>query len=272
MDKKNEQLELALIHREAEAVEINQRLIDGYINATELCQASGKKLSHYMENTSTKAFLTELSSDTGIPISELVQTIRGGIPQFQGTWVHPQVAINLAQWASPRFAVIVSKWIFEWMNGSVPNVNKLPYHLKRYLINRTNIPPTHFSVFNEIVYNLIAPMEDLGYELPDKLVPDISQGKMFANWVRKEKGLEPNDFPTYIHTYPDGRSFPAKLYPNFLLGDFRDHFYNVWIKEKAAKYFSERDEKALPYVQKMAASIPAGDYAHSINAEKQSKK
>ena len=31
------------------------------------------------------------------------------------TWVHPQVAINIAQWISPEFDVQVSKWIFELM-------------------------------------------------------------------------------------------------------------------------------------------------------------
>ena len=36
------------------------------------------------------------------------------------TWVHPQVAINIAQWISPEFDVQVSKWIFELMlNGKV---------------------------------------------------------------------------------------------------------------------------------------------------------
>jgi hypothetical protein len=46
----------------------------------------------------------------GIPITELVQSIRGGTPELQGTWVHPQVAIALAQWLSPEFAVKVTKW------------------------------------------------------------------------------------------------------------------------------------------------------------------
>lgn len=80
---------------------------------------------------------------------------------------------------------------------------------------------------------------------------------MFAKWVRDEKGLEPNDFPTYTHTYPDGRSIPnVKLYPNSLLGDFRDHFYNVWIREKAVKYFKEKDNNALPYLESVVAELP----------------
>lgn len=253
-----EQLELALITREVDKNPIEQRLMDGYINATALCKAAGKEYKHYAENATTKAFIKELSSEVGIPTSALIQVIRGGVPQWQGTWVHPQVAINLAQWASPKFAVLVSKWVFEWMNGNVPNAKRLPYHLQRYLINRGAIPPTHFSIFNEIVYNLIAPLEDYGYELPDKLVPDISEGRMFAKWVREEKGLEPNDFPTYTHTYPDGRSIPnVKLYPNHLLGDFRDHFHNVWIRERAARYFEDRDKNALPYLEKVVAQLPS---------------
>lgn len=256
----SKQLTLALITREVDKNPIEQRLMDGYINATALCKACGKNFADYKRLKATSEFLSELSSDMGIPISALIQTISGGTPQFQGTWVHPQVAINLAQWASPKFSVLVSKWVFEWMSGNVPNSNRLPYHLQRYLINRTEIPPTHFSVFNEIVYNLIAPLEDKGYELPDKLVPDISEGRMFAKWVREEKRMEPNDFPTYTHTYPDGRSIPnVKLYPNSLLGDFRDHFYNVWIRDKAAKYFADRDKNALPYLEKVISELPPID-------------
>ena len=31
-------------------------------------------------------FVKELSSDTGIPVSELIQSVKGGNPEFQGTW------------------------------------------------------------------------------------------------------------------------------------------------------------------------------------------
>jgi hypothetical protein len=55
----------------------------------------------------------------GIPISEqnqgLIQIVKGGNSQLQGTWIHPYVSINLAQWCSPRFAVHVAKWVFELM-------------------------------------------------------------------------------------------------------------------------------------------------------------
>ena len=88
------QYELALIHRKIENVVVNQRVVDGYINATAMCQAVGKQLGHYLENKTTKEFLKELSSDIGIPISELVIVIKGGVSDAQGTWVHPEVAIT----------------------------------------------------------------------------------------------------------------------------------------------------------------------------------
>ena len=45
----------------------------------------------------------------------LIQSVTGGKNENRKTWVHPQVAINIAQWISPEFDVKVSKWIFELM-------------------------------------------------------------------------------------------------------------------------------------------------------------
>lgn len=79
-----ETLELALITREVDKNPIEQRLMDSYINATVLCKAAGKEYKHYAENATAKAFITELSSEVGITTSAIIQTIRGGVPQWQG--------------------------------------------------------------------------------------------------------------------------------------------------------------------------------------------
>ena len=85
---------------------------DGYINATMLCKAHGNKLlADYNRNKQTKAYLEELSINMGIPILELFVTNVGG--NHSGTWVHRKVAIHLAQWLSPSFAVQVSNWLDE---------------------------------------------------------------------------------------------------------------------------------------------------------------
>ena len=241
--------QLSLIPHEIEANVIAQRAFDGYVNATAMCKAAGKEWKHYKELVSTKAFIEELSSAVGIPDHGLIDSIVGGNPYLQGTWVHPQVAIHLGQWLSPKFAVAVSKWVFDWMTGGTQS--RLPVHLQRYIMNRAHIPSTHFSVLNEITYNLVAPLESMGYVVPERIVPDISEGRMFASWLRKEKGLNPEDFPTYNHKYPDGRVFPARLYPNELLADFRKHLHEVWIPERSHAYFQEKDPAALPFLNKV---------------------
>lgn len=81
--------------------EIDQRASDGYVNATALCKASGKRLGHYRSNDGTIEFIHELSRSVGIPTDLLIQTITTGPNRNRGTWVHPQVAVHLGQWASP---------------------------------------------------------------------------------------------------------------------------------------------------------------------------
>lgn len=262
MDNKepNFQMSFAFIDRQIEDNHIQQRMLDGYVNGTALCKAYNKEIKHYLENVTTKQYIAALSSKVGIPTSALIQVVKGGVPELQGTWVHPRASIHLSMWANPEAAVQVTEWVFEWMNGNIKPQTSMPYHLKRYLLNRGKIPVGYFSVFNEIVYSLIAPLEDIGYTLPDNLVPDISEAKIFCNWLRKEKGIEPKEFPTYTHTYSDGREIPnVRLYPNSLLEDFRAHFNDVWLLQRAQTYFSDKDKTALPYLQKMILQLPKAD-------------
>lgn len=160
-----------------------------------------KSFFDYSRLATSKAFIDELSTEAGIPASLLIQQLKGGSdPKAQGTWVHPQVSIHLAQWLSPKFAVRVSKWIVKWAQGNVSG--NMPVHVQRYLVNRRKIPHTHFSMLNEIYLNLVAPLEDNGYILPNKMMPDISTGRMFSDFLRR-KGIDPEGFPKYEHEFTD---------------------------------------------------------------------
>jgi hypothetical protein len=247
------QINLPLIPREVEGNVIQQRAVDGYINAAAMCAAAGKKFNDYTRLASTKEYVIELSSDTGIPVTVLIQRVIGGSePRLQGSWVHPQVAIHLAQWLSPKFAVQVSKWVYEWISGGASaDKNRIPVHLQRYMANISEIPHTHFSMLNEITFALIAPMEAEGYTLPENLIPDISEGKMFSKWLRDEKKVDPSSFPSYKQRYLDGRTVSARLYPNELLADFRTHFHGVWLTERAEAYFQTRDQAALEFLPRL---------------------
>ena len=206
-----------------------------------------------MRLMNTKAFITELSSALQIPQDGLVQSVVGGVPHLQGTWVHPQVAINLAQWLSPKFAVLVSKWVFEWMSGNIQQP-QLPYHLKRYLTNMPNVPYGYFSMLNEVTLSLIGPLESLGYTVSSAMIPDISLGKTFSKHLRS-LGHPVDSYPKYQHKYEDGRTVDARAYPNELIGELRRFFVEEWLRDKSRKYFAERDPNALPYLNQFL-SLP----------------
>jgi hypothetical protein len=241
-----------LIKHEEEGEVIYQRVQDGYVNATTMCKAGGKEWFDYFKQVNTKEFLEELSDQLKIPIkpsrgiigTALISTIQGGYPEQQGTWVHPQVAINLGQWVSPRFAVKVSKWVFDWMSGKARS-NNIPYHLRRYGDNRHKIPNGYFSILQEMILLLVEPLERQGYILPSNILPDISEGKMFSSFLKKN-GINTDEMPTYKHRYEDGRVVDAKIYPNEYLFAFREHVLKVWLPTRATKYFAERDKSVLP--------------------------
>jgi hypothetical protein len=114
-----------LVMREYNSFPILQRRADRYLNATSMCRANGKRWPDYWQNQSTQEFVNELSSVVGIPTTELVQSRHGGIPDEQGTWVHPRIAINLAMWCSARFAVVVSGWVEELLTTGAVAVKPL---------------------------------------------------------------------------------------------------------------------------------------------------
>ncbi|MCL2216665.1 MAG: KilA-N domain-containing protein, partial [Defluviitaleaceae bacterium] len=188
-----EQLTLpGFIERKTENQIISQRVTDGYVNATAMCKAAGKQMKHYNELLTTKAFILELSSVVGIPPNGLIQSYQGGIPHLQGTWVHPQVAVHLAQWLSPKFAVLVSQWVAEWMSGGARSPN-LPYHLRRYMANAHHVPYGYFSMLNEVTLHLIGPLEQLGYTVSSSQLPDGSLGKTFSKHLRCDSFLSEKD-------------------------------------------------------------------------------
>jgi hypothetical protein len=115
-----------LSNKELPTLNINNVIIvsrseDSYINATQLCQAGNKKFNKWYRLDSTKQLIATLESDAQIWASQLVDIKKGNSNDFnQGSWIHPDLAIQLAQWISPIFALQVSKWIRTlFTNGSV---------------------------------------------------------------------------------------------------------------------------------------------------------
>jgi len=97
-----------------DSYQLDYREDDGFINITNLCKAGGKKYNDWNRLDKTKKFLDVLSVTTRIPVVELLKKEQGGNRE-RHTWAHPQVSINIAQWISPEFDVLVSKWVYEIM-------------------------------------------------------------------------------------------------------------------------------------------------------------
>jgi len=110
---------------------------DGFINATAMCKAGGKEFNHWNSLESTKELVKALEDSQKLNVKnslEIIEDIKDeiethddflnpGIPAFKniqttkgkygGSWIHPDLAVPLAQWISPKFSIKVSGWIRE---------------------------------------------------------------------------------------------------------------------------------------------------------------
>ncbi len=112
---------------------IESRESDNFINATQLCKAGGKSFREWNRLDSTKELIKELEKNlhVGYPTckKQLIETSRS---KYKGSWIHPDLAVPLAQWISPAFAIQVSRWIRElFITGNVSiDSNKSDEELK----------------------------------------------------------------------------------------------------------------------------------------------
>ena len=91
---------------------IRQRAVDGYLSATDMCSIYGKIPGDYRNKASTKAFLQTTADTLRRPVPEIIRGVGSA-----GTWVHPLVAVHLAEWLDPAFVGVVTTWA----NNSAPS-------------------------------------------------------------------------------------------------------------------------------------------------------
>lgn len=104
--------------------QVISRRENGFVNLTQMCQANGKRLDVFMKTQKTKDYIECLERSHQMVVTEIVQ---GGEPDLQGTWGHPSLAINLARWISPVFAVWCDGHIFNLLStGSTAIASQQP--------------------------------------------------------------------------------------------------------------------------------------------------
>ena len=127
-------LSVGIEAREWNGCAIQRRQADGFVNATAMCRAGGKRWNHYASNERTREYICALAASVGVQtpcaaavagfpatgIHGLIHVIKGGSPELQGTWIHPRLAIDLARWISPSFAVWMDGWFLESLGVAIP--------------------------------------------------------------------------------------------------------------------------------------------------------
>jgi len=125
------------MNRPVNGISVEQRLSDGFINGTSMALAHQKKINDWFRNIDTLELFQALAEDLdlqsnygnsrNLDIARLSASkyaeifpglvfTKAGAPEVGGgTWLHPHLAIQLAQWCNRRFALQVSKWVVEWI-------------------------------------------------------------------------------------------------------------------------------------------------------------
>lgn len=78
----------------------------GYVNLTAMCDGQGKRLRNWTRLNRSKAYIAALSESAQIRADLLIVTNESdGGNDERGTWGHPEIAISVAAWISPKFEV-----------------------------------------------------------------------------------------------------------------------------------------------------------------------
>jgi hypothetical protein len=99
---------------------ITRRDSDGFADATAMCQANGKEWYGYIRSDRTTDYVAALAASLSLPTDQLVITTTTGPNHLRGTWVHPRLAVDLARWLSPQFAVWMDGWFLEQLEQPQP--------------------------------------------------------------------------------------------------------------------------------------------------------
>lgn len=228
----------SLVSRSWNNTPIQRRTTDGYVNATAMCKANGKRWSDYRESDRCQRYLDALSELTEIPVVSLYQAIEG---RNGGTFIHPQLAVDLARWISAPFAVWMDAWFLD-ESSRVSQVREVqqpaalaPAETLRILedsysfLERLGVADDRDRLqFGDMVRNvtarasggLLLPSADEHLALTDVMIEcgvapqdanrlAISLGRDIANRYRTEFEEEPplrtqsvNGRPTQVKSYP----------------------------------------------------------------------
>jgi hypothetical protein len=191
-------------------IAVEMRQSDGYCNATKMCAAGGKLFGSYRRNASTEQFLQALGSTIRIRIVDLVTQDAGGNGE-RHTWVHPHVAIDLAQWISIPFRLAVNQLVFNYYTSRAqpalppPDVRVSNFVSSLAMLGIDMENPRYASVIRDYTINNIldsrtieGPLQErwrgaveIAEELGFKQAVDASVRTSLGRWLQKRIKANP---------------------------------------------------------------------------------
>ena len=106
----------AIIKHQFQDYAIGQRSKDSYVNLTQMCATAGKQVNDYLRLDSTKEYMNALSGVTGIPVVVDSATVPALVNRTsKGTWAHPEVAIDCAQWVSVDLRIWANRTLVQFI-------------------------------------------------------------------------------------------------------------------------------------------------------------
>jgi hypothetical protein len=93
-----------------------QRVSDDFVNVTIWCKKFGKTFYEFKRIATTEAFIESLTQNVNTGSTLVIETKRG---KGGGTWVHPLLAIKLAEWLSPDFEVFVKQTFAAYLKADM---------------------------------------------------------------------------------------------------------------------------------------------------------
>jgi len=226
-----------------------QRKADAFVNATAMCKAFGREWSAYWRTADAQAFATALSDSLKIHRESLIES-RGG--RTGGTWVHPDIAIDVARWCNPAFAVQMARWTRELLTTGRVEIAKPatrpvtlgPYTRRAFETWRMSesVPEGHWTVFHESMGFLIhAEVAYCAVNLEmDRL--DLLDGSIGKAYSKCREGKDwAGERVRYTHVFPDQRGRrEAWAYPDAELKHFRRWLRDVYPQQHFGAYIVGR--------------------------------
>jgi hypothetical protein len=157
-----------------------------YINATHLCglattkTGARKEYKHWKSNITTDELIKEVSASVGIPTDGLDNVITGGsVTEIRGTYVHPDLIPHIACWASPKFAVKVSKIVNEQIvrdyreaiRAKDTRIDEMSRQIQE-LLNEARAAREDREQLNNQIEHLVGGVEELSID-NNKLAEDV---------------------------------------------------------------------------------------------------